>query len=107
MTQSSARIMDHALALMVHYDREDYWWGEKESYFFETEEVFEFIKKSSFLRLYQQCRSWTTKEVKRELVRKGPNVRRSKGRRRSSGYMVAPANIEYRVKPGGVRVDED
>lgn len=99
LTTPESDIIDHALALLVKADRDEYWLEEREAFFFKAEEVLEFIKSSGFLRLYLQCRTWTLKEVRRELRKRGPNVQRrgGKGFLRARGYQVDPIMITFEV----------
>ena len=98
LTTSSSAIIDHALAAMIAEDRDDYWFPEKEAFFFRAEEVLDFVKSGAFLRLYQQCRAWTLRDIRRELRKRGPSVqRRSVSGHRSRGYQVDPITIEHEI----------
>ena len=99
LTSEDSTIVDHALALMVSKERDTYYLPSKETFFFRVEEVLEFIKRDSFLRTYSQCRTWTSRDIKRELRRMGPNVKRERplDARRHSGYQIDPININYSI----------
>lgn len=111
LCSQEASILDHALAIMVHSDRDDYWLPQEESFFFKTEEVLTQIKKGSFQRLYYQVKSWTVRDLKRELRRMGENARRRRplDRSRSSGYLIPPVKISHTVSGDvheGIKGDE-
>jgi len=99
LCSQEASILDHALALMVHGDRDDYWLPQEESFFFRVEEVLGQVKRGTFQRLYSQTKSWTARDLKRELRRMGPNCRRRRplDRSRGSGYLIAPVKITHAV----------
>ena len=111
LCSQEASILDHALALMIHADRDDYWLPQEEAYFFKVEEVLVQIKRGTFQRLYSQTKSWTARDLKRELRRMGPNCRRRRplDRTRGTGYLIAPVKITHAVTGAlheGIRGDE-